>query len=92
MMIVQMKTIIPMNGKRQRYIHTISQLQISVCVEHNVTGIQYVTDTPFITTTICALSVVVLLVVLVCIRTSSIKREIQKAQYRVCLLQQCQIS
>lgn len=85
-----MTTIIPMNWKRQRYIEKLSVQQIGVYVKHNVTVIQYATDTYLTTTQICALWLVLTLVV--GLFGSPLKEnKTQLALYRVCLLRQCQI-
>lgn len=89
-MIALINTIIPMNGKGQRYIDTLTVQEIGVHVKHIVTVIQHATDTYLTTTQICALWLVVTLVV--GLLSSPLKEnKTQLALYRVCLLRQCQI-
>lgn len=79
-----MITIIPINRKRQRYIKTLPVQNIGVHAKHNVTIIQYATDTYFTTTQKRALCLFVTLVV--GLLSSSLKEnKTQLALYRVCL-------
>lgn len=77
-----MNAIIPINRKRQRYIKTLPVQKIGVHAKHNVTVIQYATDTYLTTTQICALWLVVSLVV--ALLSSPLKEnKTQLALYRV---------